>query len=607
MNLKSVTITPQMKKWGIIGGVALVVIIVAVVILTREKEEVVREKPKVEEVKGPDPRIAKIAGFAKQSEEFESKGEFKDALWYLNQIAVLDPNDSRIAERRPRLEEKVKRIEAWERAQQQAEIERKEALRLNTLAAWQKAVGVAGEAEKLADTDKQKALTKPVAAVARQYHAWASAREEDRKGNYGTALDLVAQALAAAEARAELTAYKPVLEKKKRKQDYDRAAAAARTEVQPAKATELWQAAKALAEDPKDVAEIDAKLYELKARVDPAERDRRYGEAMKTGDAALAKGDLDVAEKAYKEAKALKATDLAAGQALTKVSGARALKDYEAAVAVARAAEEKKQWSEALDAYDKALRAKPGDLTVTAKRRQVEETWRPAKLTLLLGDSPGVKMDFVLIKRGNFTMGDASGSADEKPHAVVIEKDYYLQTTELTQAQWSALINSKPWMSMSVPHMPVEGVSWDDAQKFLEKLNATAREQMKGRRAGLPTEAEWEYGCRAGTTTKFSFGNDEGQTDQHGWCAQSKVKAPQPVAQKPANAWGLYDLHGNVAEWCADGYASYDEKEPPAAPTHRVLRGGSWNDRAGNCRSSVRAKEQPTTTNLFIGFRAVLR
>jgi len=607
MDLKSITITPAMKKWGIIGGIGLVVVIVAIVILTREKEEVVREKPKVEVAKGPDPRIAKIAEFARQSEEFESKGEFKDALWYLNQLAVLAPDDPRVAAAKPRLEEKVKRIEAWENAQKQAQLESKEALRLNTLGAWQKALALSGEAEKLADTDKQKALTKPIAAAARQYHAWAGAREEDRKGNYAGALDLVGQALAAAEPPAELTAYKPTLEKKKRKQDFDRAAAAARTEVAPQKAYELWQAAKALAEDPKDAADVDAKLFELKARVDPAERDRRYTEAMTTGDAALAKGDFDAAEKAYKDAKAQKATDLAAGQGLSKVAAARAQKGFEAAVAAAAAAEEKKLWSDAMDAYDKALRLKPGDLTATAKRRQVEEAWRPAKLTLLLGDSPGVKMDFVLIKRGSFQMGDASGNSDEKPHPVVIEKDYYLQTTELTQAQWSALIPTKPWMSMSVPHLPVEGVSWDDAQKYVEKLNATTREQMKGRKAALPTEAEWEYACRAGTTTKFSFGNDEGQMEQYGWCAQSKVKAPQPVAQKLANAWGLFDMHGNVAEWCADGYGSYDEKEPAATPSHRVLRGGSLNERASNCRSSVRGKEQPTTTNLFIGFRVLLR
>jgi len=332
------SIEPKHKRLALIGGMVLVVIIIAVVILTREKEEVVTEKPKAEVVKGPDPRVAKIAEFARQSEDFEAKGEYKDSLWYLNQLAVLDPAHPRVTAARPRLEEKVKRIEAWENAQKQAQIESKEALRLNTLAAWQKALDLTAEADRLADTDKQKALTKPVAATARQFHAWAAAREEDRKGNYAGALDLVGQALAAAEPPAELAAYKPGLEKKKRKQDFDRAAAAARTEVAPQKAYELWQAALALAEDPKDTADVDAKLFELKARVDPAERERRYAEAMAAGEAALAKGDFDAAEKAYKEAKAQKATDLAAGQGLSKVAAARGQKGFDAAVAAAAAA-----------------------------------------------------------------------------------------------------------------------------------------------------------------------------------------------------------------------------------------------------------------------------
>jgi formylglycine-generating enzyme required for sulfatase activity len=594
------------RKWIILGGVGLVLLIGLIVFLNLGKEEVVKEKVRVEEAKGPDPRIAKIAGFAKQSEEFEAKGEYKDALWYLDQIAKLDPADPRIAARRPALAEKVKRIEAWEKAQQQAESERKEAQRLNTSAAWKKVLDLAAEADKLADTDKQRAATKPVAAVAKQYHAWASARDEDKKANYVGALDLVGQAIAAGDAPPELTAYKADLEKRKKKQDYDRAASAASKEGVPTKAYELWQTAKSFAEDPKDVAEADARLYALKARVDPAERDRRYAELMKTGDTALAAGELDAAEKAYKEAQGLKGTDLAAGQAINKVNAARRTKDFDAAVAAAKAAEAKKEWADAIDAYDKALRVKPGDMTVTARRKEVEENGRPPKITLMVGEPPDVKMEFLLIKRGKFQMGDASGNSDEKVHEVVIEKDFWMLTTELTQAHWGAVMHSKPWMSMSVPHMPVEGVSWEDTGKFFEKLNVQAKEQLKGRKGGLPTEAEWEYACRAGTTSKYSFGNDESQFDLYGWSAASKIKAPQTVAQKPANAWGLFDMHGNVAEWCADQYAAYGDK-PAADSSLRVLRGGNWNERSGNCRSAVRGKEQSTVNNLYIGFRPVVR
>jgi len=181
-----------------------------------------------------------------------------------------------------------------------------------------------------------------------------------------------------------------------------------------------------------------------------------------------------------------------------------------------------------------------------------------------------------------------------------------MQTTELTQAHWMIVMNTKPWMSQSVPLLPVEGVTWEDTQKFFEKFNPLVQEQLKGRRASLPTEAEWEYACRAGSKTRYSYGSDESQFDQHGWCAGSKVRGPQSVGQKSPNAWGLFDMHGNVAEWCSDGYVTYGDK-PADDPQFRCYRGGSWNDRVENCRSSKREKDVPTKSNLFLGFRPVLR
>jgi formylglycine-generating enzyme required for sulfatase activity len=216
-------------------------------------------------------------------------------------------------------------------------------------------------------------------------------------------------------------------------------------------------------------------------------------------------------------------------------------------------------------------------------------------------------MEFALIRRGSCVMGDAGGNADEKPHEVKIAKDFWMQTTELTQAHWGIVMETKPWMSPSIPHLPVEGVSWDDTQKFFDKFVPMVRERLPGRSASLPTEAEWEYACRAGTKTKWSFGNDEEKMDVYGWSAASKVKGPQTVAQKPANPWGLFDMHGNVAEWCSDGYADYGAPASVEIPTFRVYRGGSWNDRPINCRSSKRERDVPTKSSLFLGFRAVLR
>ena len=596
------------KKWVFIGAGVLVLLISIPVILSmlggEEKKKVV---VKTEAPTGPDPRIARIADFARQVEAAEAKGEFKDALFALKQIEILDPRDPRIAATKLRLEEIVRRLEAWETAQRQAEIERKEAQRLNTLAAWQKVLDLCAEADRSAPTDKQKALTKALQVPSRQYHTWARARDEEGKGNLPAAIDLAAEAIGLAEPPAELAAYKAELEKKRRRKEYERAAAAARKEPVPAKSYELWMQARPLAEDPKDIAEADAKIDALKPWADPAERDRRYAAAMKAGDAALAAGDFDAAEKTYKEAKTLKVTELAPAQGLSKVSAARMQKDFESAVAQGRAAEEKKEWADAMDAYDRALRVRPGDPKTTALRRQLEEAHRPARITVTLTDASGVKVDFVLIRRGSFIMGDAQGAGDEKPHPVTIDKDFWMQTTEVTQAQWAAVMGTKPWMSNSVPHLPVEGVSWEDTQKFFEKVNPLLKEQIGGRRAMLPTEAEWEYACRAGSQSRWSFGNDETQFDQYGWSSKSGVRGPQPVGQKPANAWGLFDMLGNLSEWCADPYGAADEKVAAESVQLRCLRGGSWNDRPGNCRSSSRGKEQSTVSNLFIGFRMILK
>jgi formylglycine-generating enzyme required for sulfatase activity len=596
-----------MKRWAIIVGAALIAVAALVVILRMGGETKPVVETKVEKPKGPDPaHLAKVAELFRQLDDAEEKGEFKDAVFSLRQLEKLEPSDARLTAIRPRLEEKLKRFEAWDAAQRRAADGRKEAARLNnTSAGWKKVLDSCAEAERHAPTEKHQKQTRELAVVAQQYYDWAAARDEDAKGNLAAALDLAAKALAAPEPPADLAAYKTALEKKKRKLEFDRAAAAARAEGAPAKAYEHWQRAKALAEDPKDVAEVDGKMDALKPWVDPAERDRRYAEAMKSGEAALAAGDPDAAEKAFKSAQGLKVTELAPGQALTKVAAARRAKGFDSAIAEAKGAEEKKQWADAIEAYDRALRVK-ADSGVAARRKELEDQYRPSKIVIPLSEASGVRMEFVLIKRGKFLMGDPQGNSDEKPHEVVIEKDFWMQTTELTQAHWTLVMNTKPWMSNSVPILPVEGVSWDDTQKFFEKFNQSLRELLQGRKGSLPTEAEWEYACRAGSKTRWSYGNDDGQFDQHGWCSGSKVRGPQPVAQKAANPWGLYDMHGNVAEWCSDGYAGYGEKASDD-PQFRCFRGGSWNDRVENCRSSKREKDVSTKSNLFLGFRAVLR
>ncbi|HEX7901911.1 MAG TPA: SUMF1/EgtB/PvdO family nonheme iron enzyme [Planctomycetota bacterium] len=590
------------KKLALIGGGALLLIVAAFVLWPRPAPP---PPPKVVEApKGPDPALlAKIAELKKQVEEYEGKGRFNEALVALKELAALEPAPG-LAEIKTRLEGKRSRFEAWQGGVKKAEAERADAARRNTAAGWQKVVDLAAEAEKLAAGEEQTRVTRGIAASARQQLLWCQARDEEKAGKLDAAIDLAAQAVAAApEPPAELTAYKTGLDRRKRKGEFDKAAYAARAEGVPTKAYELWQKARPLAEDPKDVAEADARLHALKPFVDPAERERRYEEALKAGDAALAAGEFDAAEKAFKEAQALKVTDAKPAQGLVKVTAARNAKGVETHLAAARDAEGKKEWADAIEAYDRALRIRPGDAASTARRKELEAAHRPPKIQLKLSESTGITMELVLVKRGKFTMGDPRGGSDEKPRDVEIAKDFWMQTTELTQAQWELVMNTRPWVAASVPLLPVEGVSWEDVQKYLEKLSPLIREQLKGRRLALPTEAEWEYACRAGTSTRWSFGDDESQFDLHGWNTVNATKAPQLVAKKRPNPWGLFDMHGNVAEWCADEAG----KTADDAPALRWVRGGSWNDRALNCRSSKREKDVPSKSGAFLGFRVILR
>jgi formylglycine-generating enzyme required for sulfatase activity len=200
-------------------------------------------------------------------------------------------------------------------------------------------------------------------------------------------------------------------------------------------------------------------------------------------------------------------------------------------------------------------------------------------LTVDLGGA--VKMEFVLIPAGSFMMGDEKGAPWEKPvHKVTITKPFYLGKYEVTQEQWQAVMGSNP-SEFKGPKNPVECVSWLDCQEFLKKLNATA-----GTQAGtftLPTEAQWEYACREGTQTRYSFGDDPAKLGEYAWWEKNAEESTHPVGQKKPNAWGLYDMHGNVREWCADwwdkDYYAKSPAEDPAGPDSgpgRVLRGGSW-------------------------------
>jgi len=163
-------------------------------------------------------------------------------------------------------------------------------------------------------------------------------------------------------------------------------------------------------------------------------------------------------------------------------------------------------------------------------------------------------MEFVLIPAGTFTMGspdsDSNAYDHEKPaHQVTISEPFYMGKYEVTQAQWKAVMGENPSRFKGDDH-PVENVSWEDVQQFIQKLNA-----KEGKEAcRLPTEAEWEYAARAGTTTIYSFGNNASQLGNYAWYDENSGNTTHPVGDKPPNPWGLYDMHGNVWEWVQDWY-----------------------------------------------------
>jgi uncharacterized repeat protein (TIGR02543 family) len=227
-----------------------------------------------------------------------------------------------------------------------------------------------------------------------------------------------------------------------------------------------------------------------------------------------------------------------------------------------------------------------------------------ATFTAPLGVSFGPDQ-FALIPAGTFQMGSTNGEGDELPvHTVNITKAFYMQKTQVTQGQWKAVMGSNPsYFSSCGDTCPVERVTWNDIQQFLAALNA----QDPGKSYRLPTEAEWEYACRAGTTGDYG---GTGVLDQMGWYDGNSGGQTHPVAQKQPNHWGLFDMHGNVREWVQDWYSStYYSVSPtndPPGPTtgsYRVLRGGGWGNSASIARSAYRGFAPPGDGFWTFGFR----
>jgi formylglycine-generating enzyme required for sulfatase activity len=236
----------------------------------------------------------------------------------------------------------------------------------------------------------------------------------------------------------------------------------------------------------------------------------------------------------------------------------------------------------------------------------------------------------VAIPAGSFKMG-SNGSDDEKPVHTVWVDSFLMDKTEMTQSVWELIGKAEALPNPSHfkgEELPVEQVTWPQAAKFCNARSRfegfkpcynedTAECDFNADGYRLPTEAEWEYACRAGSQTDFHFGNDTKRLGDHGWFTDNSAKKTHPVAQKKPNAWGLYDMHGNVAEWCNDVYdKNYYQASPdknprgPADGKENVLRGGSWKSTVIALRSSYRLGETPGFSDAClardaIGFRCV--
>jgi len=225
----------------------------------------------------------------------------------------------------------------------------------------------------------------------------------------------------------------------------------------------------------------------------------------------------------------------------------------------------------------------------------------------------GVTLEMVGLPAGQFLMGSPDSDPDardnEKPQHQVKVNSFAIGKYPVTQAQYQAVMGTNPSRFQNNPQNPVEDVSWNDAQAFCQKLS-----QITGKTYRLPTEAEWEYACRAGTTTRFYFGDDANQLGDYAWYKGNSQQTTHPVGQKKPNAWGLYDMSGNVWEWCEDDWHDNYIGAPKDGSAwlkngndnRSPLRGGSWYNVPANCRSAYRNfTYRPDYSLINDGFRVV--
>lgn len=224
-------------------------------------------------------------------------------------------------------------------------------------------------------------------------------------------------------------------------------------------------------------------------------------------------------------------------------------------------------------------------------------------------------MEFVLIPAGEFEMGSSSIVEESPKHPVRISNPFYMQVSEVTREQWKAVMGYDPsshgasdaFFSDS-DKLPINNVSWNDCVKFVKKLNSFPDRIGNYR---LPTEAEWEYACRAGNDGMYFMGCSPGQLTEYAWMSYNSKGKAHPVGEKNPNPWGLLDIYGNVSEWCQDAYGVFHASlqiNPVGfgKSAYRIHRGGNFTSDLGSCRSSYRGYDVPSKSAPWLGFRLAL-
>ena len=261
--------------------------------------------------------------------------------------------------------------------------------------------------------------------------------------------------------------------------------------------------------------------------------------------------------------------------------------------------------------FDFVERASSAERAVSAQQTCATYLQEPSVVDNIIG------MKLILIPPGKFTMGSPSDETnrqiDEEQKPVTISRPYYIGRTEVTRQEWQAVMNTDPWEGRANAgngaETPAVWISRADALEFCRKLSGRTRQTYR-----LPTEAEWEFACRAGSVGQFHFGNNHVGMRDFSWFAGNAGNAgrrhPHHVGQKTANSWGLHDMHGNVQEWCADAYSArlpggQDPRVTGSSRNRGVVRGGSWANGPGDCRAAYRFAIDPELKSVFLGFRVV--